>query len=86
MLTEHRFTDETARCTVCGVSAAGESAGDCSIAYCQNTATHLVVLASKRSDQHREQYCASHVGVAADDARADPARDVVVGPVEFDSE
>lgn len=85
-LTEHLVTDETVHCTVCGVPADGESRSDCAIAYCSDAATHLVVLDSGRIDEQREQYCASHVGVAADDARADPARDVVVGPVELESE
>ncbi|WP_254523546.1 hypothetical protein [Natrinema caseinilyticum] len=61
----------------------GKSLGDCEIAYCADDATHLVVLDTVRSERLRERYCKSHVESAADDARADPARDLVYGPIEL---
>lgn len=84
--TEHLVGDDSARCTACGATATEESRGDCAISYCPNVATHLVVLTSKRADRQREQYCKSHVGVATDDTRADPTRDVIFGPVDLDVE
>ncbi|WP_254530212.1 hypothetical protein [Natrinema gelatinilyticum] len=61
----------------------GKSLGDCEIAYCADDATHLVVLDTMRSGHLREWYCESHVESAADDARADPTRDLVFGPIEL---
>lgn len=63
---------------------ASEPRCDCGIAYCPDAGTHLVVLSGGRSDHRRERYCESHVGVAADDARADPARELVYGPVKLE--
>lgn len=84
--TEHLVGEDPVRCTACGTTATTESLGDCAISYCPNAATHLVVLASGRADRQREQYCESHVGVATDDARTDPTRDVLYGPVDLEFE
>ncbi|QFU82207.1 hypothetical protein [Natronorubrum aibiense] len=74
--TAHVLSDGTS-----STNHGGTDTGDCGISYCRNTATYLVVHEPARSDRQRERYCESHVALAADDVRADPARELVCGPV-----
>lgn len=82
--TVHLIANEMAYCIVCGVPDTEELLDECEIAYCLDDATHLIVLDPGRSERQSERYCASHVGLAADDARADPARELVYGPVALE--
>ncbi len=79
--TRHIIDDESTYCTVCSGTDTSKSPETCEITYCSADATHLVVLKPGRAAHRGERYCASHVAVAADDAHADPTREVVRGPV-----
>lgn len=82
--TVHVIATETAHCIVCGVPDTSDLRDDCEIAYCPDDATHLIVLDPGQSERQSERYCAAHVGLAADDARADPAQELVYGPVALE--